>query len=89
MSIPKRQKEAVATALSHELRRRRRDRGLTQAELAERAGVHETYVSQLERAVNVPSVDIALALCEALGAEVGPFFEQVRRLADEYSKDSG
>jgi transcriptional regulator with XRE-family HTH domain len=84
MSIPKKQKEAVATALSHELRRKRRDKELTQAELAEKAEVHQTYVSQLERGVNVPSIDVVFALCDALETEAGPFLQRVKRLAEEY-----
>ncbi|PQJ36808.1 hypothetical protein BSZ35_00190 [Salinibacter sp. 10B] len=84
MSIPKPVKESIATALGHELHRHRKDEKLTQAELAEKAGVHETYVSQLERGLNVPSVDIVFVLCDALEIEVGPFLEEVKRLAEEY-----
>lgn len=84
MSIPKPVKESVATALGHELRRRRRDIGLTQAELAEKTGVHETYVSQLERGVNVPSIDVVFALCDAMESETGSFLERVKQLAEEY-----
>lgn len=84
MGVPKSVKESIATALGHELHRRRKDQDLTQSELAERAGVHETYVSQLERGVNVPSIDVVFFLCDALGIEVGSFIERVKRLAEEY-----
>jgi len=84
MSIPKPVKESIATALGHEIRRHRKDRGLLQAELAEAARLHETYVSRVERGVSVPSVDVVFALCDALELEVGPFMEKVKRLAEEY-----
>lgn len=87
MAIPKPVKESIARALGHAIHRRRKDNGLNQAQLAEKSGVHETYVSQLERGKNVPSVDIALALCQALGAELGPFFEEVRDLAETYREE--
>lgn len=44
----------------------RRQQGLTQEELAERAGVHWTYVSQLERGIKSPSLATIAALAESL-----------------------
>jgi transcriptional regulator with XRE-family HTH domain len=40
---------------------------LSQEELAERAGVHRTYVSQLERGLKSPTLDTVLKLSSALG----------------------
>lgn len=88
MSIPKPVKQSVATALGHEIRRHRKDRDLHQADLAEKAGVHETYVSRVERGVSVPSVDVVFALCDALELEVGPFLAKVKRLAEEYREET-
>jgi transcriptional regulator with XRE-family HTH domain len=50
-----------------ELRRAREKAGLTQEELAERAGVHRTYVSMLERDKKSPTLAVLFRLCDALG----------------------
>lgn len=49
-------------------------RGLTQAELAGRAGVSRQLISAVESGRNLPRVDSALALAEALGVEVTDLF---------------
>lgn len=49
------------------VRRLREERGLTQDELAERAGVSGTYVGFVERGDNVPTLTIVLQLAKALG----------------------
>jgi transcriptional regulator with XRE-family HTH domain len=48
----------------------RRERGLTQAQLAARAGVERTYLAKLEAGHVVQQVDRALALLRSLGVEV-------------------
>jgi transcriptional regulator with XRE-family HTH domain len=44
----------------------RKSARLSQEELAERAGVHRTYVSQLERGLKSPTLDTILKLSSAL-----------------------
>ena len=39
---------------------------LSQEDLAEGAGVHRTYISQLERGLKSPTVRVLLQLCEML-----------------------
>lgn len=57
--------------LGQRLRKFRDDRGWTQAELAERAGVSKPYVSELESgAGRRPSGQILLKLADALGVTV-------------------
>ena len=48
----------------------REHRGLTQAVLAERAGLSRLYVSQLERGARRPSLDAVERLARALGLRV-------------------
>lgn len=83
MSTSDKQKKALARAFGRELRRLRKEAGLTQAELAEKAGVHKMYVSQMERELKVPSIGIAFSLSDALDTEVGPFLERVKLLSKE------
>jgi len=59
-----------------QLRRRRVECGLTQAELAARAGVSRQLVAAVEAARNVPAVDAALALARALSTSVEELFAE-------------
>ncbi len=52
-------------------RARRHELGLSQEGLAERSGVHWTYVSQLERGQNNPSLHNIVRLARGLGVEPG------------------
>lgn len=59
------------------IRQARKDAGLTQGQLAERAGVHRVYLSNLERNLKSPSLDVFLRLCDSLGV---PPEEMIRRI---------
>jgi len=48
----------------------RRDKGLSQEELAARAEVHQTYLSGVERGVRNPSILVLARIAKALGADV-------------------
>jgi transcriptional regulator with XRE-family HTH domain len=52
--------------LGDELRRARESAGLTQEALADRAGVHRTYVSLLERDKKSPTIALLFRLCQAM-----------------------
>src|ERR1700678_1515341 len=56
------------------LRDRRLECGLTQAELAARAGVSRQLVAAVEAGHNTPAVDAALGLARALGSTVEGLF---------------
>jgi transcriptional regulator with XRE-family HTH domain len=62
------------------IRRRRQLRGLSQEELAERAQLHRTYVSMIERAVRNVSIDALDALAHALGVPASQLVVQAERL---------
>lgn len=53
------------------LRTYRRDRGISQAELARRAGLKQSTISAYERGLAVPSREALIRLISALGAD-GP-----------------
>jgi len=65
--VHRKTRRAEATKFGAVLRRLREERGLTQEELAERAGVSATYVGFIERGDNVPTLTILLDLASALG----------------------
>ncbi len=56
------------------LRTARRDKGLTQDQLADKAKVGQATVSELERGEYSPSLDIARRLALALGTSIDALF---------------
>jgi len=63
--------------IGKELRRARKEAGLSQEELAEEAGVHRTYISLLERDVKSPTVDVLLRICGALEMKASDFLKRI------------
>jgi transcriptional regulator with XRE-family HTH domain len=61
---------AIAKAFGARVREVRTAQGLTQERLAEAAGVHPTFISNLERGYRVPTVPTLLKL--AAGLAVAP-----------------
>jgi transcriptional regulator with XRE-family HTH domain len=61
----------VGPRLGTHLRARREARGLTQAQLAERVGVSENYLSAVERGVKVPTLETLEQLAKGVGVEPG------------------
>jgi transcriptional regulator with XRE-family HTH domain len=57
------------------LRRLRREKGLSQEELADRAGLNRNYIGMIEREENAPTVDTLEALAKALGVNPVRFLE--------------
>jgi transcriptional regulator with XRE-family HTH domain len=51
------------------LRRRRKEIGLSQEELADRAGLNRNYIGMIEREENAPTVDALEQISEALGID--------------------
>ena len=62
---------------------RRRQLGLSQEKLAERVGIHRTYVSQLERGLKVPTMDVFLKICGALEIRASEFIWHLEEKLDE------
>ncbi|MDR2634254.1 MAG: XRE family transcriptional regulator [Treponema sp.] len=67
-------------AFGEKLRAFRERRALTLREVAERAGVSESLVSQIERNRVAPALDTLLALAEALDMDLAYLFADYRRV---------
>lgn len=55
--------------------RLRRERGLSQEAFADLAGVHRTYISQLERNLKSPTVEVLNKIANALGTRSSAILE--------------
>jgi transcriptional regulator with XRE-family HTH domain len=64
----------IKTEFGRHLRKLREERGLTQEELADRAGMHFTYVGQIERGIRNPSLVNLHKLAKALNISAGKLF---------------
>jgi transcriptional regulator with XRE-family HTH domain len=58
------------------LQRLRRDKGLSQEELAHRARVHQTYLSGVEGGKRNPSIDVLGRVVAALGVDIEELFRR-------------
>ena len=67
---------ALRRTLARNLKRLRRERGLTQEELADLAGLNRNYVGMIERQENAASVDTLEALADALQIKAAQLLEQ-------------
>ncbi len=71
------------SSFSHELaaaiRRRRITLGLSQEELADRAGLHRTYISMVERGVRNITVVVLDRIARALGVRGSVILSEVER----------
>jgi transcriptional regulator with XRE-family HTH domain len=68
------------------IRKRREARGLSQEALAEKADLHRTYVSMVERAVRNISVDALCGIADALELPTSQLIQQAERLRDNKSR---
>ena len=59
------------------IRKHRKERRLTLKSVAEKAGISEGFLSQIENSVNSPSVDTLINICNAVGINAGDVLNQV------------
>lgn len=59
------------------LRQLREERGWSQEEFADRAGLHRTYVSAVERGVRNPTLSVLERLAKALGIQLSELVQSL------------
>ncbi len=64
----------VRSRVGTNLQKLRRDRGVTQEELAHKAGIHQTYLSGVESGKRNPSIGVLERIANGLGVDVSLFF---------------
>jgi transcriptional regulator with XRE-family HTH domain len=60
------------------IRRHRKENKLTLKAVAEKAGISEGFLSQVENNVNSPSVDTLIKICSGIGINAGALLDQIK-----------
>ena len=71
----------IRKTLGANLKRLRRAKGWSQEEYAFEAGIHRTYVSDIERGARNPTIEILVKLALPLGVEPAELISHPERLA--------
>jgi transcriptional regulator with XRE-family HTH domain len=89
--------QAIKDTLGKNIKILRARRGLSQADLAEKADISIPFLSAVERGIKFPQPDILSRLANALGAEVNQLFvadlesgegnEIISHLTEDFTKD--
>lgn len=61
------------------IRRIREEKGITQASLAEQAGITQSMLCQIERGTKNPSLQVSKEIADALGCEIDTFLDASSR----------
>lgn len=64
----------IRKRLGQNVQRLRREKDWSQEELADRTGLHRTYVSGIERGIRNPTATVLEKLARGLGCSIGELF---------------
>ena len=73
--------------IGRRIARRRKELGLRQTQVCERAGINDKYLSCIERASSIPSLDVIMRLAIALDTTPDEFLVGSTRRGDESWRD--
>lgn len=73
--------------IGRRIARRRKELGLRQTQVCERAGINDKYLSCIERATSIPSLEVIMRLALALETTPDTFLTGTIRYEDEEWKD--
>ncbi len=74
--------------IGHRIASRRRELGLRQTEVCERAGINDKYLSSIERAASIPSLEVLMKLALALETTPDEFLTGSARHENDQWKDT-
>jgi len=72
--------------VGRKLRQLRRQRKLTQVELAERIGIHQSDLSRMEQGEYKVGLDTLLKILQTFDLSIGDFFEEASRAQSVFDK---
>ena len=76
------------TEIGKRIAHRRKELGLKQSEVSERAGISDPYMSNIERATSIPSIEVVMRLATALETTPDEFLVGTARHEDEEWKSA-
>ena len=65
--------------IGREIKLERMNKGLSQEKLAEKAGVHRTYISLIERNIKSPTIAIFIRICNGLNIKPSTILKRLRQ----------
>ena len=74
--------------IGRRIKKRRKELGLTQAKVCERADINDKYLSRIEGAYSIPSLEVVLKLAEALETTPDCFLVGSVRHEDDSWRDA-
>jgi transcriptional regulator with XRE-family HTH domain len=75
--------ETLARRFGELVRRLRQERGYSQEEFSFRVGLHQTYISSVERGERNVTIQTADRIAKALGTKLSDLFGELERESDE------
>ena len=75
--------ETLARRFGELVRRLRQEKGYSQEELSFRVGLHQTYISSVERGERNVTIQTADRIAKALGTKLSDLFGELERESDE------
>lgn len=73
----------LSTALAKILKKERKNKNISQEELAFRAGLDRTYISLLERELRKPTLDTIFKICKVLDIMPSTFLKEIEELIEK------
>ncbi len=64
-------------SVGENIKKMREEKNMMQAELAEKTGVTQAMICQIERGTKNPSLQVACQIAKVLGCEVNSFMKEV------------
>ena len=75
--------ETLAERFGYLVRRLRKEKGYSQEEFSFRVGLHQTYVSSVERGQRNVTIQTASRIAKALGTTMADLFGELERGSDD------
>jgi transcriptional regulator with XRE-family HTH domain len=79
-------KPAQLELVGRKIRQLRRQRKLTQVELAERIGIHQSDLSRMEQGEYKVGLDTLLKILQTFDLSIGDFFDESNRVQSVFEK---
>jgi transcriptional regulator with XRE-family HTH domain len=64
-------------AIAQTIAKLRHEANISQEELADRAGIHRTYVSQIERSLKSPTLHVFMQIAKALNTSASEIIKEI------------